>query len=309
MSDKIHIALVANDRYRPGLECTKVSMLRACATPDRLVFHEYGDKDMEPFLAQMESDLRDFYGTGSKLTYLRLFLPALLPDCDWVLYADVDTLWFRDPCELWELRDESKSVCWVRDLEVAQIETGWWAKEKGIPNVRKDKYACAGIALINLKRWRETDFIGRMRAFLKAHGCPLHHDQDIMNFLLEDDSRMIGEEWNTMIPPRKWRPCVLHITGIGRRLNGADHYDGSIPQYIYWFNYWRQYLLRLPKMNLPWRLRVRCALLVLLSWTIGPLLDLADKLPGGYAWKMAIMRLRRQLGWARLALGFCPASR
>ena len=185
--EKVHIALVANERYRPGLECTKASMLQVCATPDRLVFHEYGDADMEPFLAQMESDLRDFYGSGSKLPYLRLFLPDLLPDCDWVLYADVDTLWFRDPCELWKLRDESKSVCWVRDLEVAQIETGWWAKEKGLPNVRKDKYACAGIALINLKRWRETDFIGRMRAFLKAHGCPLHHDQDIMNFLLEDD--------------------------------------------------------------------------------------------------------------------------
>ena len=302
MKDKVHIALVANERYRPGLECTKASMVRACATPDRLVFHEYGDKDMEPFLAQMESELRDFYGSGSKLPYLRLFLPELLPDCDWVLYADVDTLWFRDPCELWELRDESKSVCWVRDLEVAQIETGWWAKEKGIPNVRKEKYACSGIALINLKRWRKTDFIGRMQTFLKTHGCPLHHDQDIMNFLLEDDSRMIGEEWNTMIPPRKWRPCVLHITGIGRRLNGSDHYDGSVPQYIFWFNYWRQTVLGLPKMRMSKVLKVRLSFLELLSWTIGPLLDLLDRLPGIYPWKMSLMRLRRQIGFAHYAL-------
>lgn len=36
MADKVHIALVANERYRPGLECTKASMVRACAEPDRL---------------------------------------------------------------------------------------------------------------------------------------------------------------------------------------------------------------------------------------------------------------------------------
>ena len=298
--DKVHIALVANERYRPGLECTKASMLQACVTPERLVFHEFGDKDMAPFLAQMESELRDFYGSGSKLPYLRLFLPDLLPDCDWVLYADVDTLWFRDPCELWELRDESKSVCWVRDLEVAQSETGWWAKEKGIPNVRKEKYACSGIALINLKRWRETDFIGRMRAFLKAHGCPLHHDQDIMNFLLEDDSRMLGEEWNTMIPPRKWQPCVLHITGIGRRLNGSDHYDGSVPQYIFWFNYWRQTVLGLPPMKKSAALRLRLLLLAALGLVFGPALAALDALPGPYAWKFPLMRLRRQLARAKI---------
>lgn len=52
----------------------------------------------------------------------------------------------------------------------------------------------------------------------------------------------------------------------------------------------------------------RLAFHVFLSWTLGPLLDLADKLPGGYAWKMAIMRLRRQLAWARFTLGFRPAS-
>ena len=46
MKDKVHIALVANERYRPGLECTKASMIRACATPERLVFHEFGDVDM-----------------------------------------------------------------------------------------------------------------------------------------------------------------------------------------------------------------------------------------------------------------------
>lgn len=300
--DKVHIALVANDRYRPGLECTKASMIRACATPDRLVFHEYGDVDMARFLNRVE--LRDF--NGSKLPYLRLFLPELLPECDWVIYSDVDTLWFKDPCELWNERDDSVSICWVKDLDVCSMDFNRWIKSLQPPVTNHQSpisnYACSGIALINLKKWRETNFTDRAVQFLKTYGCPPYADQDVMNGLLSDGSKLVSADWDTMIPPYFRRPCVCHITGIGRCFLGTDHYDGSVPQYIFWFNYWRQTVLGLPKMKLTWVLKGRFAFLVLLSWTLGPLLGLADRLPGGYAWKMAIMRLRRQLGWARFAL-------
>ena len=109
---------------------------------------------------------------------------------------------------------------------------------------------------------------------------------------------MIGEEWNTMIPLRKWRPCVLHITGIGRHLNGSDHYDGSVPQYIFWFNYWRQTVLGLPQMRKSAALRLRLLLLAALGLVLGPALAALDALPGPYAWKFNLMRLRRQLAWA-----------
>ena len=302
MVEKVHIALVANERYRPGLECTKASMIRACATPDRLVFHEYGDVDMARFLNRVE--LRDF--NGSKLPYLRLFLPELLPECDWVIYSDVDTLWFKDPCELWNERDDSVSICWVKDLDVCSMDFNRWIKSLQPPVTNHQSpisnYACSGIALINLKKWRETNFTDRAVQFLKTYGCPPYADQDVMNGLLSDGSKLVSADWDTMIPPYFRRPCVYHITGIGRCFLGTDHYDGSVPQYIFWFNYWRQTVLGLPKMKLTWVLKGRFAFLVLLSWTLGPLLDLADRLPGGSAWKMAIMRLRRQLGWARFAL-------
>lgn len=302
MVDKVHIALVANERYRPGLECTKTSMIRACATPERLVFHEFGDVDMARFLNRVE--LRDF--NGSKLPYLRLFLPELLPECDWVIYSDVDTLWFKDPCELWNERDDSVSICWVKDLDVCSMDFNRWIKSLQPPVTDHQSpisnYACSGIALINLKKWRETNFTDRAVQFLKTYGCPPYADQDVMNGLLSDGSKLVSADWDTMIPPHFRRPCVYHITGIGRCFLGTDHYDGSVPQYIFWFNYWRQTVLGLPKMKLTWVLKGRFAFLVLLSWTLGPFLDLVDKLPGGYAWKMAIMRLRRQLGWVRFAL-------
>ena len=300
MKDKVHIALVANERYRPGLECTKVSMVRACATPERLVFHEYGDKDMARFLDRVE--LRDF--NGSKLPYLRLFLPELLPECDWVIYSDVDTLWFKDPCELWNERDDSVSVCWVKDLDVCSMDFNRWIKSLQPPvnnhQAPISNYACSGVALINLKKWRETNFTDRAVQFLKTYGCPPYPDQDLMNVLLADDSKLISRDWDTMIPPYFRRPCVYHITGIGRCFLGTNHYDGSVPQYIFWFNYWRQTVLGLPPMKKSAALRLRLLLLAALGLVFGPALAALDALPGPYAWKFNLMRLRRQLGWAKI---------
>ena len=297
--DKVHIALVANDRYRPGLECTKASMLQACATPERLVFHEFGDKDMAPFLDRVE--LRDF--NGSKLPYLRLFLPELLPECDWVIYSDVDTLWFKDPCELWNERDDSVSVCWVKDLDVCSMDFNRWIKSLQPPVTNHQSpisnYACSGVALINLKKWRETNFTNRAVQFLKTYGCPPYPDQDLMNVLLADDAKLISADWDTMIPTYFRRPCVYHVTGIGRCFLETDHYDGSVPQYIFWFNYGRQTVLGLPPMKMSAALRLRLLLLAALGLVFGPALVALDALSGPYAWKFTLMRLRRQLAWAK----------
>lgn len=292
---KVHIALVSNDRYRPGLECAKHSMLACCGEPDRLVFHEFGDADMARFLERVE--LGNF--NGSKLPYLRLFLPELLPECDWVIYSDVDTLWFKDPCELWHERDDAVSVCWVKDLDVCGMDFKRWTEKKGIRVARKGRYACSGVALINLRKWRETNFTDRAVEFLRTYGCPPFADQDVMNVLLADDSKLISRDWDTMIPSRFWRPCVYHITGMGRCLAGADHYDGSVPQYIFWFNYWRRNILGLPPMKKSAALRLRLGILAALDFVFGPVLAALDVFPGPYVWKFQLMRLRRQLAWAK----------
>lgn len=92
------------------------------------------------------------------------------------------------------------------------------------------------------------------------------------------------------------------MTGIDRRLNGSDHYDGSVPQYIFWFNYWRQTVLGLSPMRKSAALRLRLLLLAALGLVFGPALAALDALPGPYAWKFLLMRLRRQLAWSL----FCP---
>lgn len=299
MNEKVHIALVANERYRPGLLCTKESMIRACAEPDRLVFHELGDADMAPFLGRFP--LKDY--NGSKLPYLRLFLPEILPDCDWVIYSDVDTLWFRDPCEMWAERDDSVSVCWVKDFPTGGMDFKRWTAGLGLSVTISGAYACSGVTLINLRKWRENRFTDQAIDFLRRHGCPPYADQDVMNVLFAHDAKMLRKEWDVMIPFYFWRPCVLHITGMGLRLFGSDAYDGSIAQYVFWFNYYRTHVRGLPPLKIRSMLKVRFAVFAALNLLLGPALAGVDLLPGPYVWKNFLMRLRRQLAYARFGLG------
>ena len=263
------------------------------------MFHEFGDADMEPFLERIP--LVDY--NGSKLPYLRLFLPELLPDCDWVIYSDVDTLWFKDPCELWNERDESVSVCWVKDLDLSGMDFARWTAKIGLKAKPSGAYACSGVTLINLKKWRETNFTARAIDFLRQYGCPPYADQDVMNVLFANDAKMLPADWDVMIPPCFWRPCVLHITGMGLRLFGSDRYDGSIAQYVFWFNYYRQRILNLPRMKLRLSLCLRFSLFAAANLVLSPFLAVLDSIPGPYSWKRFLMRTRRQLGYARFGVG------
>lgn len=297
VSDSIHIALVANDRYRPGLASTRRSMTDAAAHPDRLVFHEFGEADMTPFLPRFP--LADY--NGSKLPYLRLFLPELLPACDWVIYADVDTLWFRDPEELWNERDETKSVCWVADVPSTQQSFAKWAVSKDLDVKIAGAYACSGVVLVNLRKWRETSFTARAIEFFKRYGCPPYPDQDMMNVLFAQDAKMLPAEWNCIIPPVPWRPCVVHLVGVGLRF-GSDRYEGSTPAYLFWFDYYREKILHLPRYVPTSAVRIRLALLSSLQTLLGAFLAFLYRLPLPFAVQYQVVRLRRQLNWAKIVV-------
>lgn len=129
VEDKIHIVMAADETYRKGLEVAKASLSESCAHPERLVFHLF-DGD-----AAFADRVRREFGTykGSTMAFLRLYLGELLPDVDWVVYSDVDTIWRRDVAELWELRDENATIQWVRDLKGTVVEFKSWCAARGVP--------------------------------------------------------------------------------------------------------------------------------------------------------------------------------
>ena len=229
--DKVHIAMVADGAYLKGLEVAKASMVESCSNPSRLQFHVFGED------AELGSRIQREFGLykGSPMAFLRLYLGELLPDVEWIVYSDVDTLWQRDVLELATLRDETKTIQWVRDLPGTVAEFTAWCREKKVPlrGFSPSRYCCSGVCIINLKRWRETDVLGRCSAFASRYGCPKYADQDILNAVLAEEAGLLPGYWDVLIPgPDTPRECVMHLTGVGRCFNHP--YKGRVIQYQYW---------------------------------------------------------------------------
>ena len=70
-AERIHVALVADGRYLPGLAAARASIAAACSDPSRLEFHEFGSD------AALAERIRRDFGTykGSPMAFLRLYLP------------------------------------------------------------------------------------------------------------------------------------------------------------------------------------------------------------------------------------------
>lgn len=277
----IHIALAANHRYQPGLLVTMVSMIRSTAHKERLRFHilseglteedkaivtsmaeEYGAQKPEFHEPDMNFIKSRFVAyKNSHAAFLRLFLCDIF-NFDWILYADVDTLWLRDVSELWSLRDDSVSLMWCKD--VPSITHGVHLYSKWNPDFDESKYACSGVALMNLKRLREINLPEKAASFVAKWGTPFFVDQDILNYICRDDARLIPEYWDCMMPTKEAaNGLVYHFNGIGSMFN--SNFSGWRPLYYVWFRYYYDFILKKPNK------KVCGAYKRLLFWLIGSL--------------------------------------
>jgi lipopolysaccharide biosynthesis glycosyltransferase len=166
-------------------------------------------------------------GHATVATYFRLLLPGLLPaDCKRVLFIDSDTVITDDLAPLWNLDLQGKSLAAVPDHWLSCRDHGYV----------HGRYFNAGVMLIDLERWRQTDVIGRGASFARANPERLRHwDQDVLNHVFEDDWLPIGERWNAcphlfgLLPEFSLRPedltpseqeaisnpAIIHFAGPG----------------------------------------------------------------------------------------------
>ena len=240
MKNQVHVVLAADANYASGLRVTQGSMIRSCSDSERVIFHVFDESALKD-LAGLE--VFDKYNT-SKMPYLRLFLPELLPEVEWVVYSDVDTIWNRDVCELELLFDRTVSIQWVRDFRGTMEEERLWgssvrAKGLGVPKFDEKRYACSGICIMNLKKMREEGMTRKAVAMVAACEKPPHADQDVLNELFNQDSSFLSSVWNCMGHfrdlPRWDERCVYHLTGVGLRFH-AKVPPVYPPQYQFWWN-------------------------------------------------------------------------
>lgn len=260
----VHVALASNHRYLPGLKATAASMVLFASDKSRLRFHVLSDglsetdrRELNELLVRLGLDAEVEYVEldmsvivsgfapygDSHTAFMRLWLCECL-SCDWVLYSDVDTLWFNDVCGIWNERDDRVPIAWCRDIPSIAKTIGGYSK-KWNPEFDAMRYACSGVCLMNLKKMREFGLVGKSLEFARRWGTPLFVDQDILNAFYMFDGKLLDWTWDCMMPIRKAKDAVvLHVSGIGRSFNGPM--TGWRAMHAIWYRFYNDVVLRAP---------------------------------------------------------------
>jgi lipopolysaccharide biosynthesis glycosyltransferase len=127
-------------------------------------------------------------GHATVATYFRLLLPGLLPEqCRRAIFIDSDAVVCSNLEPLWQMPLEGKALAAVPEHWPSCRDHGY----------HHGHYFNAGVMLLDLERWRQSDVLGRGAAFARANPHRLRHwDQDVLNHVFEDDWLTIGERWN-----------------------------------------------------------------------------------------------------------------
>ena len=162
---------------------------------------------------------------GNHVAYARLMLQDLLPDEDYTLYTDVDTLWLRDVSELWALRDDTPCKA-VPDGSCLPLYSSGEAKTKVFRSlgveIRPENYFCSGLLLMNLRALRDMGFTQRWMHLLSDKPSALSFpDQDLYNLILP----------YPLTKPLDWRWGEFSATYGLRPIDGPRviHYANAAP--------------------------------------------------------------------------------
>ncbi len=218
MNDEtIHVVIPAVGEYRKWAEITGRSAKKGSSLPLEIHYLDWSNVDKK----RMES-LGDWH--GSAITWSRLFLPEILPnEVDWVISCDADILFRGDIAELWSLRDERYLIMASRDSQPPwrrlhpDVED-WLHKH---PEVKADEILCCGLALINLKRWRDEGWQKKVDEFLSRCAPLPFADQLPLNIVFNSYKACLPRAWGCFSGDRN--------RDVDYNGNCAIHYVGDTP--------------------------------------------------------------------------------
>ena len=144
-------------------------------------------------------------GHATVATYFRLLLPELLPvTVNRVIFIDADTVVTDSLAPLWNLPLQGKALAAVPEHRISCKDHGY---DFG-------GYFNAGIMLIDIQKWRQSDLLERGRLFANAHPDRMRHwDQDVLNHVFKNDWLAIPDRWN----------ACPHLFGLTLEYNYSDY--------------------------------------------------------------------------------------
>lgn len=133
--------------------------------------------------------------------YYRLFLASLLPHCCRLVYLDVDTLACDDLVLLHDMDMKGRSVACATDVCLC-FDPVLRESRRTLDVCGHDmkRYFNSGVLVIDLERWRATNFEERAAEQLCSLPHLVYPDQDILNILFRDDRVDLDMRWNFLTP-------------------------------------------------------------------------------------------------------------
>ncbi len=235
--DFIEVALAADHNYIVGLTVAAYSIASSCNPENSLRFHFLHSAFSEEEKANIrrlltsaktncevcyydvsEIDLSEFpVYASSRMAYARLFLPKLLTNVKYVIYSDVDTLWLDDISDLWNLRDQVKMVCCVREQseKTKDMEESWFVSN-GM-EFDRGKYFCTGVSFYNLSAIRNAKAFDKVIEFGIRHRGFNCADQSMLYGAIGGQVEFLPDRWQTLprngVTAHPGEPVVLHYAG------------------------------------------------------------------------------------------------
>lgn len=238
----IHVALASDNNYFEGLLVTAWSIATSCSRAPSLVFHilDGGITDanwellqsklaaaecqIDRIIINQSEALKNYpdYRGRSKMTFARLYLPALLPQVNHIIYVDVDILWLANIASLWDLKDDENIMTVVTEhahFDFMNKEEIKWFSDNDIP-YEPERYFCTGMAVFNLEKMRAEHLTTRAIELFRENNFQLPTvDQTALNALLMSraDVKHIDHCWQIttggMPPSIGADGAVIHYAG------------------------------------------------------------------------------------------------
>jgi|UPI00035DC8BF lipopolysaccharide biosynthesis glycosyltransferase len=135
----------------------------------------------------------------SQATYLRLFIPELLPEhFEKAIYLDCDLQVEENLKKLWEEEIGEYALLAVQDLGVPYVSSPLGiAKYQELGLAPNTPYFNAGVLVINLRQWRAENVGQRVLEYLRKYGQEVRlGDQEGLNAVLANKWGMLDRKWN-----------------------------------------------------------------------------------------------------------------
>lgn len=242
--EKVHISYVTDARYLSTVFVSAASAAIYSTSEKVVVIHLIEEEVSVEAVAKFVADLKRVNSTveivrhtwtshefdkypgwnnNSRLVYVRLVLADLMPDVDWVIPIDGDTLWLGSPFDMMAARNDDAMVMMSYDPPPTNGEenmTFRWFKAQGLTDYTIDKYGCAGVMIHNLKMMREFGFSKKAKAFLETYPVPPLLEQMVIGY--------VAREYLSILP-KQWGVFSVWSSGVDLSQGGLVHYVQDLP--------------------------------------------------------------------------------